>query len=291
MSGRKNQRNEKRRERFLAYLQIAAGCIVGGAAYPLFLVPNNIAPGGLTGVSTILNSLFGLPVGVTSLVMNVPLFILGYRSMGRVFAFRSLMATILFSLAIDLIQVSPATADPLLGTLYGGVLLGAGLGLIMRGSATTGGTDMLARMIHRRIPTVTVGTVLMAIDFLVVLAAGLLLGVSEALYAMICIFVSGKVIDAVMVGFSGNKACYIMTERWEQVADRILHEMDRGATLMTACGAYSRAERPVILCVVSRAEVTRLKAIVRDEDERAFMFVTEAHEALGEGFSALNGEE
>lgn len=285
---KKLKTNEKRYERIMAYLQIAVGCVIGGAAYPMFLVPNSIAPGGLTGVATILNHLFGLPVGTTSLALNVPLFIIGYRAMGRIFAFRSLVATVLFSLAIDLIRMAPVTTDPLLGTLYGGVLLGAGLGLILRGSATTGGTDMVARMVHRRWPSLSVGTFLFAIDFLVVIAAGLLMGISEALYALICIFVSSKVIDVVMIGFTGNKACYIISERWERVSDRILNELDRGATLMTARGAYSRADRPVILCVVGRAELPRLKAIVHEEDASAFMFVTEAHEALGEGFSRLD---
>lgn len=285
---KKLKTNEKRYERIMAYLQIAVGCVIGGAAYPMFLVPNSIAPGGLTGVATILNHLFGLPVGTTSLALNVPLFIIGYRAMGRIFAFRSLVATVLFSLAIDLIRVAPVTTDPLLGTLYGGVLLGAGLGLILRGSATTGGTDMVARMVHRRWPSLSVGTFLFAIDFLVVIAAGLLMGISEALYALICIFVSSKVIDVVMIGFTGNKACYIISGRWERVSDRILNELDRGATLMTARGAYSRADKPVILCVVGRAELPRLKAIVHEEDASAFMFVTEAHEALGEGFSRLD---
>lgn len=285
------RQNDRAWERTCAYAQIVLGCIVGGAAYPMFLVPCRIAPGGLTGVATILNHLFGLPVGVTSLAMNVPLFLIGYRAMGRIFAFRSLIATVLFSLAIDLIRIAPVTVDPLLGTLYGGVLLGAGLGLILRGSATTGGTDMIARMVHRRWPFISVGTFLFAIDFVVVVAAGLLMGVSEALYALICIFVSSKVIDVVMIGFGGNKACWIISERWEQVTARILRQMDRGATLMTARGAYSRTERPVVLCVVSRQEVPQLKSIVRDEDEAAFMFVTEAHEALGEGFSSLNSDD
>ena len=279
-----------RNERTTAYFQIILGCLIGGAAYPMFLVPNNIAPGGLTGVATILNYLFHWPVGTVSLLMNIPLFIIGWRTMGKVFAVRSLFATVLFSLAIDLLQVRPVTNDPLLGTLYGGVLLGAGLGLIMRGQATTGGTDMVARMVHRRWSFVSVGTFLFAIDFLVVIAAGVLMGVSEALYALICIFVSSKVIDVVMIGFTSNKACYIITERHEQVAARILDEMDRGATLLTARGAYSKTDRPVILCVAARHEVTRLKRIVREEDEAAFMFVTEAHEALGEGFSRFDPE-
>ena len=287
----KIRKNDRARSLLASYGQIAAGCVIGGAAYPLFLVPNSIAPGGLTGVATILNHLLGLPVGTTSLVMNIPLFILGWHAMGRIFVWRSLMATVLFSLAIDLIGLAPVTLDPLLGTLYGGVLLGAGLGLILRGGATTGGTDMVARMVHRRFPGLSVGTFLFAIDFVVVVLAGLLMGVSEALYALICIFVSSKVIDAVMVGFTANKACYIISERWEQVSARILKEMDRGATLLTAQGAYSRGERPVILCVAARSEVPALKSIVREEDEHAFMFVTEAHEALGEGFARLDGED
>ncbi len=273
-----------------AYVQILAGCVIGGAAYPLFLVPNSIAPGGLTGVTTILNHLFGLPVGITSLALNVPLFLVGYRAMGRRFAFRSLAATILFSVFIDLLRLQPITNDPLLGTLYGGVLLGIGLGLIMRGGATTGGTDMVARMVHHRVNFISTGAFLFAIDCCVVVAAGIFLGASEALYALICIFVSSKVIDVVMVGLTGNKACFIITPQWERVSGRILSDLDRGATLLRAKGAYSREEKPMILCVTSRQEIQQVKNIVREEDPNAFMFITEAHEALGEGFTRLEGD-
>lgn len=274
----------------LAYVQIILGCLIGGAAYPLFLVPNNIAPGGLTGVATILNYLFQAPVGMASMLMNIPLFIIGYKAMGKVFVWRSLVATVVFSLAIDLLQIPPMTVDPLLGTLYGGVVLGVGLGLILRGGATTGGTDMVARMVHNRVPFISVGMFLMMIDCVVVVAAGIVMGSTEALYALICIVASSKVIDVVMEGFSSNKACFIMTSKWEAVSDRILKDMNRGATQLTARGAYSGEERPVVLSVVSRQELARIKDIVREEDEAAFMFVTEAHEALGEGFSRLSGD-
>ncbi len=286
----KERLGAKQMEQLMAYGQIVLGCIIGGAAYPLFLVPNNIAPGGLTGVATILYYLFHLPVGMTSMALNVPLFIIGYKAMGRVFVWRSLIATILFSFAIDLIQVPAMTVDPLLGTLYGGIVLGVGLGLILRGGATTGGTDMIARMVHNRLPFISVGMFLFMIDCLVVVAAGIFVGASEALYALICIFASSKVIDIVMVGFSSNKACFIITPKWSEVSARILTELDRGATQLTARGAYSGVENPVVLCVASRQEVARLKDIVRDEDVNAFMFITEAHEALGEGFSALGKE-
>ena len=278
-------------ELIAAYGQILLGCVIGGAAYPMFLTPNNIAPGGLTGVGMILNYLFSVPVGLSSMLMNVPLFIIGYRAMGRVFVWRSLVATVVFSLAIDLIRVQPVTTDPLLATLYGGVLMGTGLGLILRGGATTGGTDMIARMVHKRLPFISVGMFLFIIDCCVVLLAGVIMGTSEALYALICIFASSKVIDMVMAGFSSNKACFIITPEWDKVTGRILSDMNRGVTQLTARGAYSGKERPVVLCVTSRQEVARLKDIVREEDENAFMFVTEAHEALGEGFSRLGGEE
>lgn len=288
---------EKLRSRFphfdsvMAYIQIILGCLIGGAAYPLFLVPNSIAPGGLSGLAMVLNHLFHWPVGLTSLIMNIPLFLVGYKAMGKLFVWRSLVATVVFSLSIDLIKLPAMTVDPLLGTLYGGLLLGVGLGLILRGGATTGGTDMIARMVHSRMPFITVGVFLLMIDCVVVILAGAVMGTSEGLYAMISIFISSKVIDMVMAGFSSNKACFIITKQWDAVTRQILRDMNRGVTQLTARGAYSGEERPVVLCVASRQEVARLKDIVREADENAFMFVTEAHEALGEGFSKLAGDE
>ena len=276
------------REIAAAWLQIVAGCVIGAAAYPSFLVPNNIAPGGLTGVATILNYLFHLPVGTVSLVLNIPLFLIGYRSMGQVFAFRSLAATLLFSLFIDLLPIQPVSTDPLLGTLFGGVVLGVGLGLILRGGATTGGTDMIARIVHRRVPFITVGMFLFGLDCLVVLCAAVMIGTEQALYAFINIYVCSKVIDAVMMGFGGNKACFIMTGSWESVTRRLMDETGRGVTHLSARGAYTGKERPVVLCVAARQEITSVKRIVQEEDEKAFMFITDAHEALGEGFSRLD---
>ena len=280
-----------KREILLAYAQIAIGSVIGAAAYPTFLIPNNIAPGGLTGVGTILNYLAGWPVGITALILNIPLFLIGYRTMGKVFAFRSLVATALFTILIDILPLQPVSQDPLLGTLFGGVVMGIGLGLILRGGATTGGSDMIARMVHRRFNFITVGMFLFAVDFMVVLAAAVFIGGTEALYAMIDIYVCGRVIDAVMVGFGGNKACFVMTDAWQKVTSRVLNEIERGCTLLEARGAYSGTSRPVVMCVMSRQEMTTLKRIVQEEDEKAFMIITDAHEALGEGFSRLDGKD
>ncbi|QTE70650.1 YitT family protein [Clostridiales bacterium FE2011] len=274
-------------ERFFSYAQIILGALIGGAAYPLFMTPNKIAPGGITGIATILNHLFQWPVGTVTLILNVPLFLISYKAMGRIFAFRSLVATLFFTLFIDVLPLQPMTTDPLLGALYGGVMLGAGLGLIMRGGATTGGSDMVARMVNKRFQFISTGSFLFAIDFAVVVSAGFLIGATEALYSLICIFLSARIMDTIIIGFSSNKACFIISSRWQEISDRIMRDMDRGVTQLTARGAYTGAERPTLLCVIGRSEIMALKRILREEDEKAFVIIVEAHEAIGDGFTHL----
>ncbi len=284
----------RRGQILLAYGQIVLGSALGAAAYPLFLNANNIAPGGLTGVAMILHHFFGfLPIGITSLLLNVPLFLIGWRSSGPVFVIRCLVATVLFSVLIDLLPLPTLTPDdPLLASLFGGILLGVGLGLIQRGGATTGGTDMAARMVHKRFSFISVGMFLFAFDFIVVIAAGFAFGEAKAtLYALINIYVCSKVIDVVIIGLTANKACFIISSAWEHITERILKDMDRGVTQLKARGGYSKREHPVVMAVIARSELPRIKQIVREEDENAFMFVTEAYEALGEGFSSLSHEE
>ena len=229
-------------ERFFSYAQIILGALIGGAAYPLFMTPNKIAPGGITGIATILNHLFQWPVGTVTLILNVPLFLISYRAMGRIFAFRSLVATLFFTLFIDVLPLQPMTTDPLLGALYGGA---------------------------------------------VVVSAGFLIGATEALYSLICIFLSARIMDTIIIGFSSNKACFIISSRWQEISDRIMRDMDRGVTQLTARGAYTGAERPTLLCVIGRSEIMALKRILREEDEKAFVIIVEAHEAIGDGFTHL----
>ena len=278
------------KEQTRAYLLIAIGCVLGGAAYPLFLVPNSIAPGGLTGVATIFNFLWGWPVGVTSIALNLPLFLIGYKSMGRIFVFRSFIATMLFSACIDLLNLPPLTDDILLASVYGALLLGLGLGLIMRGGATTGGSDMIARMVNKRFPALSVGTFLFLVDCCVILSAAFTMSVRAALYALINIFVTGRMVDMVLAGFGSAKACFIITGKAEAIARRIMKELDRGATLLPGRGAYSGDDRTVLLSVVSSVEVFPLKRIVQAEDDKAFVFISDTHETLGEGFSNLSGD-
>ena len=282
-------------ETLRAYALIFLGCCVGALGYPLFMTPNNIAPGGLTGLATVLHYLIpSIPVGISSLVMNIPLFFIGYRAMGRTFVQRSLVASVAFSLLIDLFTLAfpePLTRDPLLSCVFGGVLLGAGLGLVFRGGATTGGTDMAARMVHHHFPLVTVGSTLFAIDCISVLLSGIFIDVPTALYAFICIFVSDKVVDAVVMGLHREKACYVISQKQEELKTALMSTLERGVTLLEAQGGYSGEPRPVVLCVISSQEVARFKALVRAIDPSAFMFITEAHEVLGEGFQPLAGSQ
>lgn len=279
-----------KREQLRAYGLIVLGCAIGGAAYPSFLVPNAIAPGGLTGVATILNYLFGLPVGITSMLLNLPLFLVGYKAMGRVFVLRSLVATVLFSAFIDLLPLPALTQDTLLGSVYGALLLGVGLGLILRGGATTGGSDMVARLVHNRFPSITVGTFLFLVDCAVILAAAFTMSADAALYALICIFISARAVDLVLAGFGSAKACFVVTQRALSISQRIMQELERGVTLLSGTGAYSGEGRTVLVSVVSQREVVQVKRIVKEEDGKAFMFITDTHETLGEGFSDLQGE-
>lgn len=275
------------KEHLTAWIQIVLGCLLGAMAFPWFLVPNHIAPGGVTGLSTVLNYLFQWPVGLTSLLLNIPLFLVGYRAMGRMFALRSLVATVLLSVGIDLLPLGALTLDPLLGALFGGVLMGVGLGLVLRGGATTGGTDMVARVIHERLPHLSVGTILFIIDCIVVILAGFYIQIEYALYAFISLYVSSKLINVVLDGLTTEKACYVISLMHEEVKQGVMAELDRGVTMLSAKGGFSGSERPVLLCVVSAQEVGRLKAIVRRIDAEAFVFISDAHEVLGEGFKRL----
>ena len=286
----KSRMTVRRHEWILAYVQIVLGCAIGAVAFPMFLVQYDIAPGGLTGVATVLHYLFSLPIGLTSLALNIPLFIMGYRLLGRIFAFRSLVATILFSLFIDWIPVQAFPADILLSSVFGGALLGIGLGLILRGSATTGGSDLIAKMIHAHFQHISIGVILFIIDFCVVISAAFLITPEAALYALICIFITSRVIDMVVQGFERHKACYIITEYHETIKQKLLENLQRGLTILNAKGGFSNADRPVLLCIISAQELARLKLIVRMEDENAFVFITAAHEVLGEGFDRLSDE-
>lgn len=274
------------------YALILLGCIISGVSYAYFFVPNNIAPGGITGVATVLTHLIGWPpVGTLSFILNIPLFLLGFRSGGKLFVLRSFIAMMLLSLFIDVLPGKPITTDPMLASLFGGILLGIGLGFVLRAGTTTGGTDLAAQMVHNRFSFISVGTFLFAIDCMVVLLAGIVFDIQAALFALISLYVSTKAIDMVIKGWNTEQQIMIISDASSSIADRIMKEMDRGATFLSATGAYTGEKRGMIYCVVTRAEIMQIKSIVAAVDPRAFVTVTEAHEVMGEGFKQFTKKE
>lgn len=273
--------------------QIIFGCILGAMAYPLFLVPNQIAPGGVTGLSTVLNVAFGWPVGIVSYAMNVPLFISAIAMIGKRFFFKSLLATTIFSLLIDFFSMfMPAlTHNPMLATLYGGAFLGLGLGFILRGGATTGGTDLSARLLNGKIHFISIAAFIFLQDLVVVVIAGIVIDVQAALFAIINIAVVSVLIDLTLQGFNRSKACYIFSPKTVEISQRLMKDIGRGTTLFSAKGGYTQKENPVLLCVFNPRELYLIKQIVNELDPKAFMFITSVTEALGEGFKELNGKQ
>ena len=276
------------RDELLNVLLIAAGLLLATLGYRLYLIPNNVAPGGFTGIGQIVNHVLpAVGVGMVNLILNVPLFVLSLRSMGLGFGLRSLLSSVALSLLLDYLPVPAMTDDVLLSAVFGGVLCGAGFGLVLRGHATTGGSDMLASIVHRHIPALKVSVCLFATDATVVIASGFVFDAAAAMYALISVFVMNVVIDQVLEGPGLARSHIIITTHGNEIAERILKELDRGVTALDAKGMYSGEDRTMLLCVVSRLEAVRLRAVVFSVDPRAFVIVQNVHEALGEGFKEL----
>ena len=272
------------------YALIVLGTFLAALSLPLFFLPYDIAPGGISGISTVLASVLPLSVGLISFVLNVPLFLIGWRTVGWRFAVRSFIAMSLMSLFIDLVPVRDVSGNVMLASVFGGVLLGVGLGLVVRAGATTGGTDMAAKMIHSRVAFLPIAAILFLIDGLVVAVAALAFGLQAALWALIALFVSSQAMDSVIKGFNTAMQFLIISRDAEEIVRRIHTEIDRGCTRLMAEGTYSRLPVGTLLCVVSRTEAPRLKKLVAEVDPQAFVTVCNVHEALGEGFTGIDDE-
>ncbi len=271
-------------QRVKDYIWITVGVVIAVSGLNLFLVPNRIAAGGISGIATILYHVFRFPLGISIGVLNIPLFIFGYKFVGKSFALRTLYALILYSVLAELIPV-PNTQDMFLGCVYGGVLVGAGVGLVVRAGGSTGGTDMAAKMLSARFKHIGIGTFVFGIDFFVIAAAGFIFEPQAALYAIASLYITTKLIDMMTVGLAVSKAFYIISDKNEEIAKVIMEKLSRGVTALTAKGVYSGRQKEVLLCVLRwHTEGTKLKRIVKSIDENAFVIVADVKEVLGEGF-------
>ena len=274
------------------YLLILLGAFLQALSMRLFLVPASLVSGGISGIAQILHYTVGWPIGLVVLLGNIPLFIVGWRYLGGPrFALRTMLSIAAFSIFTDLLisltGSSPITSDILLNTLYGGMLLGVGLGVVYLGRGTSGGTDILGRVLNRRLG-ISISMAYLLTDSFAVLLAGFFFGWEKALYGLFMIYLSGVAADTTSQGSSVIRSAFIITDETEKVILAIQDQLDRGATIISAKGGYTGKDRPIVHCVVTAAEVVRLKAIVHECDPDAFMVVGQANEALGEGFKPLH---
>ncbi len=272
------------------YGLLILGAIVQAASMDLFYIPGQIASGGASGLAQVINHYVGWPIGMLVLVMNAPLFFLGWRYLGgRRFFIRTVLTVILYSVLVDVGRlVIPAgpTRDPMLNALYGGVVGGLGMGLTFLGQGTGGGSDILARVLAR-LRGIPLSQSYLFTDALVILLGGFTFGWERALYAAVALYIGGVAAEVITEGSNVVRTALIVSDKPRQVADAILREMERGVTGLHGEGMYSHVDRTVLYVVISRSEVARLKALIHEIDPQAFVVIGQASEALGEGFRPL----
>ena len=284
---------EKGKKTLIWFLKIIGGCALFGAGFALFLEPNDLNAGGISGLAMMIVHLldFG-SVGTITMLMNLPLFIVGGIKVGRKFFVGSLVGMAASSILLDACSLLPhPQTEPLLAALYGGLLCGIGLGIVFSTGASTGGSDIVVRLLKLKYENVPIGTINIIFDATVVILTGLVFwDVSKALYSGVTIFVSGQVIDAVVYRFDYSKVALIISSEHERIAREIGLKLDRGATYLNGEGSYSGNEMKVILTVVKKQQVADLKHLVVSIDPHAFIVVQEAHQVLGEGFGHYSKE-
>lgn len=264
------------------------GSAVFALGFALFLEPNEINTGGISGLAMVMVKLTGVgTVGLFSILMNIPLFLIGGLKIGKRFFFGSLIGMLVSSALIDAFAMIPfVTQEPLVGGLYGGVLCGAGIGMVFTAGTSTGGSDILVRLLKRRYRNVPIGGISMAFDAVVVLLTGVVFrDITKVLYSGIVVFVAGQVMDAVVYRFDYSRVALIISVHHAQIAQAIGEKLDRGATYLHGEGSYTHNNTEVILTVVKKRQLAELKELVMEIDSNAFVIVQEAHQVLGDGFS------
>jgi uncharacterized membrane-anchored protein YitT (DUF2179 family) len=270
------------------YFLIYFGTIIMALGLIGFLLPNKITTGGIAGIATIVYYFLHIPAGITILVVNIPLLFAGLRLFGKKFGIRTFVGILFFSLNTDLLdkilQLEPMTNNITLASIYGGLLIGTGLGFVFKGRGTTGGSDIIAR-IMTRYTNLSLGHSFMVTDFVIISSLGIYFGDMDLiLFSLISLFASTKILDAVLEGMGQIKAVYIVSDKWEKIGDRINKELDRGVTVFISMGMYTRKERKTIFCVVTRRQVEFIRRLAKQEDPKAFVILFDAFHLMGEGF-------
>ncbi len=275
----------------IKYFLITLGSALYAVGFQFFLYPNSIIVGGVSGIAMIINMLTNLPVGVLTIILNIPLFVIAWKHFGTGFIISSLVGMVLSSVFVDLfalISYAP-TDDMLLACIIGGAVKGLGLGIVYYAGATTGGTDIIAKFIRLRFPYINFGTLVLGTDFVIIVAFALIFNkVEAAMYAVIAMFVVSKVVDLVLYGIDNSNVCYIISEKSEQIIDDITASLHRGVTILEGKGAYSKQNKQVLLCVVKRTQISQIRKMIKNVDENAFFIVTDAKNVFGKGFGDIS---
>ena len=283
------------RRLFFSYLWITLASAVYALGFDWCYVPNQIGFGGITGVGQIINHFLPIaPIGGVVIVLNVPLFLLGWRLLGGHLLFSSLYAMFISSVFVDLFAalIPFQSMDPMLATIFGGLLIGLSLGVVLLQGATTGGTDLLARLLKLKISWLPMGKLLMAVDLVVIAAVALTFqNFSSALYGVVSLYIASVSMDMVLYGMDQAKVAYIISSHPKEVSQAILGELDRGVTVLHGMGAWSGEEKKVLLCAFKQRQIVPLKRIIRSIDPKAFVIVCNAHEVLGDGFRSYQQNE
>lgn len=286
------------KESFRDYLLIMIGTIILACGINMFFEKQNLVTGGVTGLAIVIkyisSGMFdgGIPLWFTNIVLNVPLYLIGIKIRGRGFGKKTLYAIIFLSFALFFTKYMPApSTDILLSSLFGGVLSGVGLGFVFIAYGTTGGTDLAANIIQHFIKHISVGKLMMILDGIIIFAGAVIFGAINTMYALIAVYISGKVLDNMLEGVHFSKAVFIISDKAEIIADEIMRNLDRGVTGLNGKGMYTKMEKEILFCVVSKKEIFKLKEIVRNMDSKAFVIVSDAREVLGEGFIEYDAKE
>jgi len=284
--------NKYGKELLRSWLPITLGTAIYAFGLHYFIIPNELMEGGLTGIALLFNYSLDFPVSVTTLVLNAPLFFLGWKTIGKTAMIHTVFGTLMLAFFLRLMEIAihrgwvvpfQAENDFFLATLYAGVTLGSGLGIVFRFGGTTGGTDIVARLLNKT-KGWSMGQIILVIDVLVIGSSLLYIPKEKVLYTLVAVFVASKTIDFITEGSYAAIAFTIMSDKGEELAQAITREMDRGVTLFPAKGAYSQADKKVVYSVVSRQETRKLRMIVKEVDPRAFIIMSDVHDVLGEGF-------
>ncbi len=286
----------RQKDILLDILFITAGAAVYATAVTALTAPNNIAPGGVTGLCTMLNFMFGTPIGLMSFFINIPIILWAVVDIGYKLVVRTMAAIVLSSLFIDLFTgfMPVYSGNPILVAVFSGVCEGLGLSLTFIRGATTGGTDMVARLLERRLPHMSMGKLMLALDGVIVALSAVVFGsIENAMYACIAIFISTSVIDKILYGtdLGTGKLFYVMSPRVREMGKRVIEELDRTVTYLDSHGGYSNEPGETMLCVVRRFEVYQIQAIIREEDKDAFVIVGDAGQITGEGFRPMRPDD